>query len=161
MVAKGGQPLLEEEAINTLKYRLLPLATIVTPNLPEAEVLRGNRIGSREDMAEAAGRMLTLGCKAVLLKGGHLPGDIIYDVLATAEGQEIFESARIATRNTHGTGCSLASAIATGLAQGLALRDAVLRARAYVRAAILSAPNLGHGHGPLDHAHTVRPFTGE
>jgi hydroxymethylpyrimidine/phosphomethylpyrimidine kinase len=161
MVAKGGEPLLEEEAINTLKYRLLPLATIVTPNLPEAEVLRGNRIGSREDMAEAAGRMLTLGCKAVLLKGGHLPGDVIYDVLATAAGQEIFESPRIETRNTHGTGCSLASAIATGLAQGLALRDAVVRARAYVRAAILSAPGYGHGHGPLDHAHTVRPFTGK
>lgn len=154
MVAKGGHPLLQPDAVETLRRRLLPMAAVITPNLPEAEVLTGRTIRDEASMREAALAILALGVPAVLLKGGHLAGDRIVDVLATASGTESFASPRIETRHTHGTGCTLASAIAAGLAQGLALRDSVIRARAYVRAAILAAPGLGQGHGPLDHAVT-------
>ncbi|MCK8784302.1 bifunctional hydroxymethylpyrimidine kinase/phosphomethylpyrimidine kinase [Roseomonas sp. NAR14] len=157
MVAKGGSRLLDTDAVETLKRRLLPLATLLTPNLPEAEVLSGFAIPDLDAMRHAAGMLLTLGVPAVLLKGGHLPGDTVTDLLATEDGIEVFAAPRIDTRHTHGTGCTLASAIAAGLAQGMALRDAVARARAYVRAAIASAPGYGHGHGPLDHAVTVDP----
>jgi hydroxymethylpyrimidine/phosphomethylpyrimidine kinase len=100
--------------------------------------------------------MLKLGCRAVVLKGGHLAGDTVYDVLASASGLRVWESPRIDSRHTHGTGCTLASAVATGLAQGMAVEAAVDRARDYVQRAIASAPGLGHGHGPLDHAHPLR-----
>ncbi|MBR0673399.1 bifunctional hydroxymethylpyrimidine kinase/phosphomethylpyrimidine kinase [Neoroseomonas soli] len=157
MVAKGGHPLLAPDAVETLKARLLPLATVITPNLPEAEVLVGRPIRDVPDMREAAAALRGLGVPAVLLKGGHLEGDVVTDLLVTTEGAEEFVSPRIATRHTHGTGCTLASAIAVGLAQGMSLRDAVVRARAYVRAAIASAPGYGAGHGPLDHAVTFDP----
>ncbi|TCZ63715.1 bifunctional hydroxymethylpyrimidine kinase/phosphomethylpyrimidine kinase [Roseicella aquatilis] len=157
MVAKGGHPLLQPDAVEVLKRRLLPLAAIVTPNLPEAEVLLGRPIPDAAAMPAAAEALLGLGPRAVLLKGGHLPGERLVDILATPEGVIRFEDARIETRHTHGTGCTLASAIAAGLAQGMALRDAVARARAYVRAAILAAPGYGRGHGPLDHGVTVDP----
>jgi hydroxymethylpyrimidine/phosphomethylpyrimidine kinase len=97
---------------------------------------------------------------AALVKGGHLDGAEVTDVLVTGQGVEIFRSPRIDSSSTHGTGCTLASAIATGIAQGLGLKDAVARARAYVREAIRTAPGFGHGHGPLNHAHTVRQFPG-
>jgi len=164
MVAKGGAALLEPAAIDALKRRLLPRATLITPNLPEAEALSGRKIGSRDDMKAAGEALLALGPKAVLMKGGHLPGPTVVDVLVTGRGAaRVFESPRIETRHTHGTGCTLASAIATGLAQGLALADAVARARAYVQAAIRGAPGYGKGHGPLDHGVTVDPtlFDGE
>ena len=158
MVAKGGHRLLEPEAVETLKRRLLPLAALITPNLPEAEVLAGMEIRDEAGMRRAAAALLALGVPAVLLKGGHMPGARVLDLLATREGGvEAFEDPRIETRHTHGTGCTLASAIAAGLAQGMALRDAVARARAYVRAAIAAAPGLGRGHGPLDHAVTLDP----
>jgi hydroxymethylpyrimidine/phosphomethylpyrimidine kinase len=157
MVAKGGHPLLAPEAVGALKARLLPLASLITPNLPEAEVLTGRPIRDVPAMREAAAALRGLGVPAVLLKGGHLPGDEVTDLLVTAEGEEAFTSPRIATRHTHGTGCTLASAIATGLAQGMALREAVLRARAYVHAAIAAAPGYGSGHGPLDHGITFDP----
>src|SRR5581483_11452615 len=99
---------------------------------------------------------MRLGCKAVLLKGGHLRGDVLTDVLATAKGFRTWESRRIDTRHTHGTGCTLASAIAAGLAQGLAIENAVDRAREYVMMAIRGAPGFGRGHGPLDHSHPLR-----
>ena len=140
-----------------LKRRLLPLATVVTPNVPEAEVLAGAKVRDLEGMRAAAAAILALGVPAVLLKGGHLPGERLYDLLATPAGMEVFESAHIDTVHTHGTGCTLASAIATGLAQGLALREAVARGRAYVQAAIRNAPGFGKGHGPLDHGVTVDP----
>jgi hydroxymethylpyrimidine/phosphomethylpyrimidine kinase len=155
MVAKGGQALLAAEAVDSLRRQLLPRAAVITPNLPEAEALSGMTILTVADMRVAAAALLALGVPAVLLKGGHLPGDELVDLLATADGIEAFPSARIPTRHTHGTGCTMASAVAAGLAQGMGLRDAVLRARIYVRAAILSAPGLGSGHGPLDHAVTV------
>jgi len=157
MVAKGGHHLLSADAVEALKRRLLPLASVITPNLPEAEVLSGLRIASPEEMRVAAARILELGVPAVLLKGGHLAGGQLVDLLATAEGIETFESQRVETRHTHGTGCTLASAIAAGLAQGLELRAAVTRARAYVQAALRAAPGLGRGHGPLNHAVTVDP----
>jgi hydroxymethylpyrimidine/phosphomethylpyrimidine kinase len=103
----------------------------------------------------AAAALLTLGVPAVLLKGGHLPGETVIDLLATVDGVEEFGAPRIASRHTHGTGCTLASALAAGLAQGLGMRESVVRARAYVRAAIASAPGFGAGHGPLNHAVTV------
>ncbi len=152
MVAKGGHRLLAEGAVEALKRVLLPLATIITPNIPEAEVLSGRDIRTTDDMRAAAESMLTLGVPAVLLKGGHMEGDVLVDLLVTPSGTTRFESPRIATRHTHGTGCTLASAIAAGLAQGMPLVGAVTRARDYVRAAMLSAPGYGAGHGPLNHA---------
>ena len=157
MVAKGGHPLLVPEAAETLKRRLLPIATVLTPNLPEAEALCGFAIADVGAMHQAAKALLALGPKAVLLKGGHLSGDEVVDLLATGTRMEIFRDRRIQTRHTHGTGCTLASAVAAGLAQGLSLRDSVIRARAYVRAAIAAAPGYGAGHGPLNHAVTCDP----
>jgi hydroxymethylpyrimidine/phosphomethylpyrimidine kinase len=155
MVAKGGHALLDPNAVETLKRRLPPLASVITPNIPEAEVLSGLRITTLEEMRFAAETMLTLGVRAVLLKGGHLDGPEVFDVLATEEEITVFHDTRIVSRATHGTGCTLASAIATGLGQGMSLHDAVLRARHYVRAAILSAPGFGTGHAPLNHGFTV------
>jgi hydroxymethylpyrimidine/phosphomethylpyrimidine kinase len=157
MVAKGGQALLAPDAVGTLKRTLLPLASLLTPNLPEAEVLSGVPIRDLGAMRHAASAMLTLGAPAVLLKGGHMDGDTVIDLLATEAGIEEFSSPRIDTRHTHGTGCTLASTIAAGLAQGMALRDAVARARTYVHAAIATAPGYGAGHGPINHAVTVDP----
>lgn len=157
MVAKGGHPLLAADAVETLKRRLVPLATVITPNLPEAEVLTGRPIRDVNGMRQAASALRGLGVPAVLLKGGHLDGNEVTDLLVTADGAEEFVAPRIETRHTHGTGCTLASAVATGLAQGLSLRDAVQRARLYVRAAIAAAPGYGAGHGPLDHGVTVDP----
>jgi hydroxymethylpyrimidine/phosphomethylpyrimidine kinase len=156
MVAKGGAPLIEPGAIDALKRLLVPRAEVLTPNLPEAEILCGAAIGDLVAMRRAARSLLDLGCRAVLLKGGHLAGDTVYDVLATASGLRVWESPRIDSRHTHGTGCTLASAIAIGLAQGLGIEQAIERARHYVQRAIASAPGLGRGHGPLDHAHPLR-----
>jgi hydroxymethylpyrimidine/phosphomethylpyrimidine kinase len=157
MVAKSGHALLADAAVGVLRSRLLPLARVITPNLPEAEALSGVTIQSVADMRAACGVLLSLGVPAVLLKGGHLAGDELTDLLATPEGIEAFVGHRIVTRHTHGTGCTTASAVAAGLAQGMSLRDAVIRARAYVRAAIASAPGFGAGHGPLDHGVTFDP----
>jgi hydroxymethylpyrimidine/phosphomethylpyrimidine kinase len=151
MVAKGGARLLSSGAVAVLIARLLPLAAVVTPNLPEAEALTGLPIDDLAGMQRATEALLRMGAPAVLLKGGHLRGNTLTDLLATGAETEAFAAPRIASRHTHGTGCTLASAVATGLAQGMTLRDAVLRARAYVRAAIAGAPGYGGGHGPLNH----------
>lgn len=158
MVAKGGAPLLADDAAAALVDRLVRRATLITPNIPEAEVLLGRPIPDRAAMDAAARDLLALGARAVLLKGGHMAGDEVVDVLAEAGGLTFFSGSRIPGTSTHGTGCTLASAIACGMAQGLGLAQAVARARAYVRLAIETAPNLGHGHGPLNHLHTVREF---
>jgi hydroxymethylpyrimidine/phosphomethylpyrimidine kinase len=155
MVAKGGHALLAVQAVDSLRQRLLPLSAVITPNLPEAEALTGLTIRTEAEMRVAAAALLALGVPAVLLKGGHLEGDTVVDLLATEAGTETFTAPRIDTRHTHGTGCTTASALAAGLAQGLTMRDSVIRARAYVRAAIAAAPGLGHGHGPLNHSVTV------
>ena len=161
MVAKGGAALVDADALHAMKTRLASRATLLTPNLPEAEALTGRKIDSLPAMREAVKHLLALGPRAVLLKGGHLPGDTLVDIYAGPEGTREWSDTRIATRHTHGTGCTLASAIATGLAQGLSSIDSITRARAYVRRALETAPGLGEGHGPLNHAHTVRPFTEE
>jgi hydroxymethylpyrimidine/phosphomethylpyrimidine kinase len=157
MIAKGGHPLLEDDAVAVLRTRLVPLASVLTPNRPEAEALAGGGDASAD---ERAARLLALGPAAVLLKGGHDPGAVVRDVLWERGGTApmVFEDTRIDTRHTHGTGCALASAIATGIAQGLAVGPAVARARAYVREAIRSAPGFGGGHGPLNHGHTARAY---
>ena len=160
MVAQSGDPLLEADAVETLTRRLLPRAALLTPNLPEAEALLGRTIADVPAMQAAARDLLALGPDAVLLKGGHGSGETLTDVLATADDIEAFESPRIETQNNHGTGCTLASAIACGLAQDLGLRDAVVRARSYVQAAIRGAPGYGKGNGPLDHMAGARPFGG-
>ncbi|KAA2214922.1 bifunctional hydroxymethylpyrimidine kinase/phosphomethylpyrimidine kinase [Teichococcus oryzae] len=157
MMAKGGHALLDPTAVATLKRRLLPMAAVITPNAPEAELLSGRPVAGVGDMPAAAEAILAMGVPAVLLKGGHLPGGTVTDLLATREGSRWFESPRIESAHTHGTGCTLASAIAAGLAQALSLEGAVIRARAYVLAALRTAPGLGHGHGPLNHAVTVDP----
>ena len=161
MVAKGGAALLEYDAVAALKRHVLPRAALITPNLPEAEALTGRTIATPEAMRDALKHLLDLGPKAVLLKGGHLPGDEIVDLYAGPDGTHEWHGPRIATRHTHGTGCTLASAVATGFAQHLSAVDSITRARHYVRRAIETAPGLGQGHGPLNHAHTVRPFTEE
>jgi len=158
MVAKGGHPLLEPSAESALRDSLLPLAALLTPNAPEAEALAGDRITDTDDLERVGRRLLAMGPKAVLMKGGHLPGDTVVDVLVSADGAQRFQGPRIDTGATHGTGCTLASAIACGLAQGRTLADAVARGRAYVRRAMETAPGLGQGHGPMNHGHTVAPF---
>lgn len=155
MVAKGGHKLLADEAVAHLRATLLPRAAVLTPNLPEAELLTGMAIATEADMHRAARILLSFGAPAVLLKGGHLDSQDVVDLLATSQGIREYRSVRLHTRHTHGTGCTLASAIAAGLAQGMALPDPADRARRYVHRAISSAPGYGHGHGPLDHANTV------
>lgn len=156
MVATSGDALLEESAVDALKAMLLPLAAVITPNVPEAELLSGLAINMRDDMIEAARAIEALGAKAVLLKGGHLQGATVHDLLWYHHQPYWYESPRIETVHTHGTGCTLASAIATLLGQNYALPDAVEAARAYVFRAIETAPKLGRGHGPLNHLHPLK-----
>lgn len=150
MVAKSGDTLLADSAINALKSSLFARATLLTPNLPEAAKLVGE--GSTQSQANA---LLELGVGAVLMKGGHADGETCTDHLVSQTGTKEFSSKRVNTRNTHGTGCSYSSAIAAGLAQGLALRDAVSRAHTWLYHAILHADKLhvGQGHGPVYHFH--------
>ncbi len=160
MVAKGGARLLASDAVSALKVRLLPLASLITPNLPEAEALAGIAIPDEATMRHAAQLLLTLGVPAVLLKGGHGDGDTVLDLLATEAGTISFRHPRLSTRHTHGTGCTLATAVACGLAAGMALPDAVEQALAYVQAAIAAAPGIGAGHGPLGHLVSPSPACG-
>ncbi|MCB2054424.1 MAG: bifunctional hydroxymethylpyrimidine kinase/phosphomethylpyrimidine kinase [Geminicoccaceae bacterium] len=158
MVAKGGDKLLRDEAISALRACLLPSASIVTPNLPEAAVLLNEPAArDRPGMVETARRLSTLGPMAVLLKGGHLEGEESPDLLLH-EGREVwFEGVRHATRNTHGTGCTLSSAIAAHLARGMALEPAIAAAKSWLEAAIGAADALaiGRGHGPVHHFHGI------
>lgn len=158
MIAQSGDCLLDPDSVRTLTRRLTLRATLLTPNVPEAEKLTGMTIRDVDGMVEAAAMMLTVGPKAVLLKGGHLIGDEVTDVLAMEDGIEVFKNPRLNTIHTHGTGCTLASAVATGLAQDMGMHDAVVRARAYLYEAIRTNPGLGKGHGPVNHGHTVLPF---
>jgi hydroxymethylpyrimidine/phosphomethylpyrimidine kinase len=156
MIAKGGQPLLEAAAISAVRALMIPRAALLTPNAPEAQALTGLAVETADDQRRAAEALLKLGARAVLMKGGHVPGDTVVDLLITPDGETGFEAPRIDTRHTHGTGCTLASACAAGLAQGLPPSDAVARAWAYVQEAIARAPGFGAGHGPLDHAWPLR-----
>ncbi len=151
MVAKGGASLLSAQAAASVLDRLLPLADLVTPNAPEAAALAGIPVLCEADLVRAGELLLEKGARAALVKGGHLPGDEVVDALVTREGHQLFRAQRIESRHTHGTGCTLASAVAALLAQGVSLVEAVERARSFVRRAIEAAPGLGAGHGPLGH----------
>src|SRR5262249_44652870 len=154
MVATSGDRLLKSDAIEAMRARLMPLAAVVTPNLPEAAALLDAPEAMTEDeMVRQAGRLLALGAHAVLMKGGHGKAAESVDLLVTSTATVRFVAARIATRNTHGTGCTLAAAIAAGLAKGADLASAVRAAKDYVTAAIAAADRLavGHGHGPVHH----------
>jgi hydroxymethylpyrimidine/phosphomethylpyrimidine kinase len=151
MIAKSGDRLLREDAVEAVRRKLLPLAAVVTPNIPEAEVLAGRPIRTRDDRIAAARAIMELGAQAVVIKGGHTQDDPIVDILVGANGVREFFAPRIATTNTHGTGCTFSAAITAGLAQGLDLEDAVGEARDFVSRALATAPELGHGHGPLNH----------
>jgi hydroxymethylpyrimidine/phosphomethylpyrimidine kinase len=149
MVAKGGASLIDEDAAQAMIERLLPLATVITPNTPELVELTGTDVEDAADALLAAQELLNAGPRAVLAKGGHIDGATITDWLVTRGGHVAFQSPRVDSRHTHGTGCTLASALACGLGQGLALEDAVIRARAFVAQGIARAPGFGAGHGPL------------
>ena len=150
MVAKGGAKLLRDEAVAALRELLLPLAAVVTPNLPEAEVLAGMRVETRADMEEAARRILALGPRAVLVKGGHLKGDAV-DVLWNGHEFTVFSTPRVESPSTHGTGCTFSAAITAGVSRGHALGDAIRAAKAYVTNAIREGFTLGRGVGQLRH----------
>lgn len=156
MVAKGGAALLPDQAVAAVKALMIPRAALLTPNAPEAEALTGLTVADLDGQRRAGEALLELGARAVLMKGGHVPGERLIDVLMTPDGETLFEGERVETRHTHGTGCTLASACAAGLAKGLPLPIAVAEAWAYVAEAIRRAPGLGGGHGPLDHAWPVR-----
>jgi hydroxymethylpyrimidine/phosphomethylpyrimidine kinase len=156
MVAKGGASLLAPAAVAAVRAELVPRAALLTPNAPEAHALTGLQVETTDDLRRAGEALLAAGAAAVLMKGGHLAGPRLMDVLMTPEGETVFEADRVETRHTHGTGCTLASACAVGLAQGLPLVDAVARAWGYVQEAIARAPGLGGGHGPLDHGWPLR-----
>ncbi|WP_282008434.1 bifunctional hydroxymethylpyrimidine kinase/phosphomethylpyrimidine kinase, partial [Brevundimonas aveniformis] len=151
MVAKGGHSLLPRQAVEAVKSLMVRRAALITPNAPEAEALTGIEVADLDGQRRAAEALLAMGAKAALVKGGHVEGDTLIDVLLTPSGETLLEGPRIDTTSTHGTGCTLASACATGIAQGLPLEAAVARAWAYVAEAIRRAPGYGNGHGPLNH----------
>ena len=156
MVAKSGDALLQDDAVGALVEKLLPRATVLTPNLPEAARLLGEAPTEDDDALIAQGRaLLALGPQAVLMKGGHASGAVCHDNLVTADGVRRFSAERVATKNTHGTGCTLSSSIAAGLAKGFTLEQSVAEAHAYLAAAIRAADKLtiGSGHGPVHHFH--------
>lgn len=158
MVATSGARLLAPDAIRTLRERLLPRADLITPNLPEAAALLDEDIAASEQgVADQAQRLLAFGCRAVLVKGGHAQGSESVDILMTRNDMQRFAAPRIATQNTHGTGCSLSAAIAAHLALGDKLIDAIGAAKAFVSGAIAAADQLqvGHGHGPIHHFHAM------
>jgi len=160
MVAASGDALLDEDAVETLRAVLVPRATLITPNLPEAAKLLGS--GEAKDEREMLAQALALrrlGAKAVLIKGGHADGSEAIDILLDGEGELRLAAPRVETRNTHGTGCTLSSAIAAELAKGASLREAVVAAKAYVTAAIAAADDLaiGKGRGPVHHFHALWP----
>ncbi|WP_332656264.1 bifunctional hydroxymethylpyrimidine kinase/phosphomethylpyrimidine kinase [Brevundimonas sp.] len=156
MIAKGGSPLLPDEAVQAVRTLMVPRAALLTPNAPEAEALTGLTVADLDGQRRAGAFLLGMGAGAVLMKGGHIAGDTVIDVLVTPSGETLLEGPRVETRHTHGTGCTLASACAAGLAKGLPLEVAVAEAWAYVAEAIRRAPGLGQGHGPLDHGWPLR-----
>lgn len=154
MVSTSGCRLIEEEAIEAVKSLLLPQATLVTPNIPEAEILSGMPVTNEREMELAAQRLFRIGCRAVLIKGGHLEGAESYDLLFTPQAAPVrYTSPRVATRNTHGTGCTFSSAIASYLALGHTLPDAVAAAKSYLTRALEAGADvsIGHGHGAVNH----------
>jgi hydroxymethylpyrimidine/phosphomethylpyrimidine kinase len=160
MLAKGGAALTEPDAVETLRALLVPRAALLTPNAPEAAALTGLSCQTTDDLRRCGEALLAAGARAVLMKGGHVPGPMITDLLITPDGETAFTHPRTPGRHTHGTGCALASACATGIAQGLTLEAAARRATTYVAEAIRRAPGLGAGAGPLDHGWPLRSAPG-
>ncbi len=151
MVAKGGAPLLQEQAVESLKKNLIPLSHVITPNIPEAEVIVGFEIDSLEKRKEAAKKIHQLGAKNVVIKGGHGEGTEIVDLLFDGEEFHLLTSSRTETKHTHGTGCTFAAAITAELAKGLPVKEAVITAKAFIQAAIEDTLGIGCGHGPTNH----------
>lgn len=158
MIAKGGHPLLEAQGIEAIRDLLVPRAGLLTPNAPEAAALTGMTVETLDDLRRAGEALMKLGARAVLMKGGHLAGEEVTDLLITPHGESLYQGPRLHSRHTHGTGCTLASACAVGIAQGMDLPQAVERARRYVIEAMIRAPGYGAGHGPLDHGWPFRPI---
>jgi hydroxymethylpyrimidine/phosphomethylpyrimidine kinase len=154
MYAKNGAPLMEMDAISTLIKEVTPLADLITPNIPEAEKMSGMAIKTHNDMREAARRIHAMGCRAVVVKGGHIEGDAT-DILFDGKEFHEYPSPRVDTKHTHGTGCTFSSAIASNLALGLSLHKAVGSAKAYINMAITHAPGLGKGNGPTHHFYAL------
>ena len=159
LIAKSGHALLANDAVDTMLTRLIPLATLVTPNLPEAARLVGFDVVSHDDAIRAGRALLARGAGAALIKGGHGDGDVVVDVLVMPDGVVDVRSSRLQTRHTHGTGCTLSAAICARLAGGASLEDAVRGGVAYVHTAIERAPGFGAGHGPLHHLHPFDDIT--
>tara|TARA_B100001093_G_scaffold473173_1_gene496871 strand:- start:167 stop:979 length:813 start_codon:yes stop_codon:yes gene_type:complete len=155
MVAKGGTKLINDKAINSLKLKLFDKVMLITPNIPEAEILTKTRIRNKEDMIYAANKLLDYGAKNVLVKGGHLPSKIVQDIFVNKFEIKIFNSQRFKTKNTHGTGCTLSSAITTFLSCGKPLKKSCELGIKYVSLAIKTNPNYGKGHGPINHLNSM------
>ena len=156
MVAKGGAKLIDNEAIRFLKKRLINKVSLITPNIPEAEILTGVKIYNKEDMILAANELIMLGAKNVLIKGGHLKSKKVNDIFLSKFDFKIFTSRRYQTQNTHGTGCTLSAAIATFFSCGKTIKKACELGIKYVNSAILTNPKYGKGHGPINHLHSLK-----
>jgi len=155
MVAKGGAKLADDKAIKSLKLKLIKRVKLITPNIPEAEILTKSKIRSKEDMIFAAKRLLDLGARNILIKGGHLKSKFVQDIFVNKSEVQIFNSHRYLTKNTHGTGCSLSSAITTFLSCGKPLKKSCELGIKYVSFAIKTNPNYGKGHGPINHLNAM------
>lgn len=151
MIAKGGESLLEESALNMLKMALLPLATVCTPNIPEAEVLTGRRIKTEQDLDLAAADLVALGIQYVVMKGGHILGDRAVDRIYSATEKLVVSTTRIETKDTHGTGCTFSAALTAFLAKGIPMKEALIEAKTFIHLAIATPLNIGAGHGPTNH----------
>ena len=156
MVAKGGSKLINDKAINLMKAKLLNKVTLITPNLPEAEILTGVKINSKEDMIFAANKLMKLGVLNVLIKGGHFKSKKVNDIFVNKDEIKIFSSKRLNTKNTHGTGCTLSTAIASFFSCGKSLKKSCELGIKYVNSAIFTNPKIGKGHGPINHLNSIR-----
>ncbi len=155
MVAKGGAKLIDNKALNLLKSTLIKKVLMITPNIPEAEILTNTKIKTKEDMIVAAQKLINLGAKNVLIKGGHLRGKFVQDIYVNSKDINIFNSKRVKTKNTHGTGCTLSSAVTTFLSCGKPVKKSCELGIKYVNLAIKSNPNYGIGHGPINHLNVI------
>ena len=155
MVAKGGSKLINDKAINLMKAKLLNKVTLITPNLPEAEILTGVKINSKEDMIFAANKLMKLGVSNVLIKGGHFKSKKVNDIFVNKDEIKIFSSKRLNTKNTHGTGCTLSTAIASFFSCGKSLKKSCELGIKYVNSAIFTNPKIGKGHGPINHLNSI------